>query len=77
MKALFPSLEICINGGITSLDQAVLHLEAGVDGVMIGRTAYHEPAKILVDADQHILVWVNLLRPSRPYWICCPTSKMS
>ena len=52
MKALFPSLEICINGGITSLDQAQLHLEAGVDGVMIGRTAYHEPAKILVDADQ-------------------------
>lgn len=54
MKSLFSSLEICINGGITSLDEAVLHLEAGVDGVMIGRTAYHEPAKILIDADQRI-----------------------
>lgn len=52
MKALFPSLEICINGGVTSLDQVKQHLDAGVDGVMIGRAAYHEPAKILVDADR-------------------------
>lgn len=52
MKAFFPSLEICINGGVTSLDQVKQHLDAGVDGVMIGRTAYHEPAKILTDADR-------------------------
>lgn len=54
MKALFPSLEICINGGITSLDEAVKHLEAGVDGVMIGRSAYHETANVLEHADQVI-----------------------
>jgi tRNA-dihydrouridine synthase A len=52
MKRLFPGLEVCINGGITSLDQAQSHLDAGVDGVMIGRTAYHEPANILTTADQ-------------------------
>ncbi len=52
MKRLFPGLEVCINGGITSLEQAQAHLDAGVDGVMIGRTAYHEPAKILATADQ-------------------------
>lgn len=54
MKSLFPALEICINGGITSLDEAILHLEAGVDGVMIGRSAYHEPADVLADADKRI-----------------------
>ena len=54
MKSLFSGLEICINGGITSLDQAEAHLAAGVDGVMIGRTAYHEPAKVLADADHRI-----------------------
>ena len=54
MKSLFGGLEICINGGITSLDQAEAHLAAGVDGVMIGRTAYHEPAKVLADADRRI-----------------------
>ncbi len=54
MKRLFPGLEICINGGITSLEETEEHLAAGVDGVMIGRAAYHEPAKILAAADQRI-----------------------
>ncbi|CUJ89718.1 putative tRNA-dihydrouridine synthase [Ruegeria denitrificans] len=51
MKAAFPDLHISINGGITSLDQARTHLEAGLDGVMIGRAAYHQPADILAEAD--------------------------
>ncbi|MEP2639911.1 tRNA dihydrouridine(20/20a) synthase DusA [Roseobacter sp.] len=51
MKGLFPNLHITINGGITSLDQAVAFLDAGLDGVMIGRTAYHDPAQILCAAD--------------------------
>lgn len=54
MKRLFPGLEICINGGVTSLDQALQHITAGVDGVMIGRSAYHEPAAILGDADVRV-----------------------
>ncbi len=54
MKQDFPDLEICINGGITSLDAAVPHLENGVDGVMIGRSAYHHPADILCAADRRI-----------------------
>ncbi len=54
MKRLFPGLEICINGGIASLEQAETHLAAGVDGVMIGRSAYHEPAAILSQADRRI-----------------------
>ncbi len=51
MKAAFPDLHVSINGGITSLKQAREHLDAGLDGVMIGRSAYHQPADILCDAD--------------------------
>jgi len=51
MKAEFPQLTICINGGVTSLDQARFLLEAGLDGVMIGRAAYHEPGRVLIGAD--------------------------
>ncbi len=54
MKGLFPNLHISINGGITSLDQAQGFLEAGLDGVMIGRTAYHAPADVLCTADTRI-----------------------
>ena len=51
MKAAFPHLTICINGGITSLSQAQAMLEAGLDGVMVGRAAYHDPASVLIGAD--------------------------
>lgn len=51
MKDRFPELTICINGGITSLDQARDLLARGLDGVMIGRAAYHDPASVLIGAD--------------------------
>ena len=54
MKGLFPRMEISINGGITSLDQAETFLDAGLDGVMIGRAAYHDTAAILGAADARI-----------------------
>ena len=45
-----PGLTIAINGGIETLEQAEVHL-AHVDGVMLGRTAYHSPALLAqVDA---------------------------
>ncbi len=43
LKDDFPDLELVINGGITSLDDAERHL-AQVDGVMLGRAAYKNPA---------------------------------
>jgi tRNA-dihydrouridine synthase A len=52
LKQDFPDLEIIINGGITSLEQAEKHLKQ-VDGVMIGREAYHNPW-ILAEADKRI-----------------------
>ena len=54
MKGLFPHLHLSVNGGIASLDQAEAFLVAGLDGVMIGRAAYHTPADILLDADARI-----------------------
>jgi tRNA-dihydrouridine synthase A len=54
MKLEFPHLHLSINGGIGSLDAAEAELQAGMDGVMIGRAAYHSPADILLDADRRI-----------------------
>lgn len=54
MKKVFPEMHISVNGGIASLDEAEAFLEAGLDGVMIGRTAYHAPADILLEADRRI-----------------------
>jgi tRNA-dihydrouridine synthase A len=36
------------------LDQAVSLLDQGLDGVMVGRAAYHQPADILCAADRRI-----------------------
>lgn len=45
LKRERPDLTIAINGGIATLDEAQAHLEQ-VDGVMIGRAAYHTPAML-------------------------------
>jgi tRNA-dihydrouridine synthase A len=42
LKADFPALTIVINGGITEAAQIEQHLRH-VDGVMVGREAYHHP----------------------------------
>jgi tRNA-dihydrouridine synthase A len=61
MKRAFPHLTICINGGITSLDQARGLLDQGLDGVMVGRAAYHDPASVLIGADA---LWGEDFAPS-------------
>ena len=49
LKAAYPQVPIIINGGITTLDAAQEHL-THLDGVMLGRVAYHEPELLgLVD----------------------------
>ena len=54
MKREFPHLHLSINGGVTSLDQARALLDQGLDGVMIGRAAYHAPGDVLIGADAAI-----------------------
>ena len=42
LKRDFPQLTICVNGGITQGEEVAAQLEQ-LDGVMIGREAYHNP----------------------------------
>lgn len=52
MKRIYPDLEICINGGVTTLDETENHLTQ-VDGVMMGRMAYERPY-VLAEVDQRL-----------------------
>lgn len=51
MKAEFPDLHLSVNGGISDPDKVREHLQV-MDGVMVGRVAYHEPWKVLGRADE-------------------------
>lgn len=72
MKLLFPELIISINGGVTTIAQARALLEQGLDGVMVGRAAYHDPGQMLIGADA---LWgepagrdaVQVVQHMRPY----------
>jgi tRNA-dihydrouridine synthase A len=52
LKREFPALTIVINGGITRWPEIEQHL-AQVDGVMLGRAAYHDPY-LLAQADRRL-----------------------
>lgn len=52
LKRSWPELEIILNGGIAELETAERELQR-VDGVMLGRAAYHEPA-LLLQVDRRI-----------------------
>lgn len=72
VKQDFPDLCIVLNGGVQSLADARAHL-AHVDGVMIGRSAYHTPY-MLAEADRDIFgsktappSRADVVRAYRPY----------
>ncbi len=52
LKQDFPDLEFILNGGITDLSAALVHLQQ-LDGVMVGREAYHNPY-VLAEVDKLI-----------------------
>jgi tRNA-dihydrouridine synthase A len=52
LKREFPELTIVINGGIDTLEAVQEHLEH-VDGVMLGRAAYHTPW-LLAECQQNV-----------------------
>ncbi len=54
-----PSLQIVLNGGIETIEQARGHLADGFDGVMIGRAAYHDPGTVTAQMD-------SLIGPAEP-----------
>ncbi|MEO8525251.1 MAG: tRNA dihydrouridine(20/20a) synthase DusA [Caldimonas sp.] len=45
LKRDFPALCFVVNGGVTTDEQIATHLQS-VDGVMLGREAYHHPWKL-------------------------------
>jgi len=53
LKRERPDLTVILNGGVAGLDQVEAHLAQGVDGVMLGRAAYHDPG-LLGEADRRI-----------------------
>ena len=58
LKKDFQDLEIIINGGITSAQQVIEHLNK-VDGAMIGRAVYHSPY-LLADIENKIFKNINV-----------------
>jgi len=52
MKQRFAQLEIILNGGLATLDQA-LECSTSLNGMMIGRAAYHNPWE-WVDVDRRV-----------------------
>jgi tRNA-dihydrouridine synthase A len=71
LKAQRPDLTIVINGGIGSLEEAEAHL-GRVDGVMLGRSAYHTPG-LLGEVDTRVFGEGEVVTPAqavaryRPY----------
>lgn len=60
LKADFPQLDIIVNGGIVDLEHTDNLLER-VDGVMVGREAYHNPY-VLSEVDKRVF---NSAAPTR------------
>jgi tRNA-dihydrouridine synthase A len=46
LKCAYPDLDIALNGGVATVEQAAQHL-THVNGVMMGRAAYQEPWRLL------------------------------
>ncbi len=70
LKRERPELQISINGGIAVADEAMAHL-AHVDGVMLGRAAYHDPYVLhVLDSrltGNEVRPRAELLRALQPY----------
>ena len=54
MKEQFSELHISLNGGVQNLSVTEQLLSNGIDGVMIGRSAYQQPTEILSNVDKVI-----------------------
>ena len=70
LKREFPQLVVVINGGITTVGQVQAHLTQ-LDGVMLGRAAYHDPYLLAqVEAalyDEPLPQREDVLHHMRPY----------
>jgi tRNA-dihydrouridine synthase A len=63
LKRDFPALTVVLNGGVTGNEQIAVHLQH-VDGVMLGREAYHRPW-LMAEWDRRFLGDVGGVVPTR------------
>ncbi len=54
LKQERPELAVVLNGGLSRAAEIRSHIAAGLDGVMVGRAAYHRPA-LLAELEQAII----------------------
>jgi tRNA-dihydrouridine synthase A len=54
LKGERPELTVILNGGLSDVGEICKHVAAGVDGVMLGRAAYHRPA-LLAELEQAMI----------------------
>jgi tRNA-dihydrouridine synthase A len=70
LKRERPQLQVVVNGGIASVDEALAHLDHA-DGAMLGRAAYHDPYTLhRLDVAMHggsLQPRETLLRALRPH----------
>ena len=72
IKSDFPDLEIILNGGIHTVEESLQHLVT-FDGVMLGRSAYHNPYLLaevdrrLFGSDATVPSREDVLEKMRPY----------
>jgi tRNA-dihydrouridine synthase A len=62
LKRERPELTVILNGGVSESREVCAHLAAGLDGVMLGRAAYHRPA--LLGELEHSLLDPNWVPPN-------------
>lgn len=58
----FPHLRFSINGGIRTIEDALVHLSRGIHGVMVGRAVMDAPWQALAEVDARIYGKPNLQR---------------
>lgn len=63
LKRDFPTVQIVLNGGISATEPVLAHLDK-LDGVMIGRKAYHEPY-FLAELEQTLFADSDYRAPDR------------
>jgi tRNA-dihydrouridine synthase A len=72
LKASFPALHIMLNGGLTQLQDDIVHLN-DLDGLMYGREAYHNPwiiqqfDPLIADADAPVASRAEVVKAMLPY----------
>jgi tRNA-dihydrouridine synthase A len=54
LKRERPELPVVLNGGLSDAAAAGRHLGEGIDGIMLGRAAYHRPA-VLAELEQSLI----------------------